>query len=131
MNVPYITIIFSVILTFFFVRHEYHHLKKLNFVRRLIDTYEHDVENPKLIDEMYEYCCNDRQLKKVVKKHNATRADFSLCYHKLLPYGNFRKYNRFVPISSFFAVYTLNYMLTHTDQEDLPYTKRMMNFFNI
>lgn len=128
---PYITIVFSVVLTTFFVWYMIHHMRKLNFVKKLIDTYEHDVENPKLIDEMYEYCAKDRALKKVVEKHNATRDDFNFCYHKLLTWGNFRKYNRFVPISSFFAVYTLNYMLTHTDQDDKDYTMRMMNFFNI
>ena len=128
---PYITIVFVAVLSFFFIRDEIHHLRKLNFVKKLITQYEHDVENPQLIDEMYNYCCQDRKLKKVVAKHNATREDFNFCFHKLLEWGNFRKYNRFVPISSFFAVYTLNYMLTHTDQNDKDYTMRMMNFFNI
>lgn len=128
---PYITIIFVTILTVIFVREELYHLRKLNVVRRLIDTYEHDVENPALIDTMYEYCCKDRKLKKVVEKHHATRDDFALCFRKLLQWGNFRKYNRFVPISAFFAKYTLDYMLTHTDQNDKDYTMKMMNFFNI
>ena len=104
---------------------------KLKFVRRLIDTYEHDVDNPALIDAMYDFCRRDRKLKKIVAAHQATREDFLMLYKKLLIRGNFRKYNRFVPISSFFAVYTLNYLLKNKDADEFDLTKRMMNFFNI
>lgn len=106
-------------------------LKKSNTVRRLIDTYEHDTENPKLIEEMYDFCSKDRKLKKIVQKYNATPEDFDMLYHKLLIIGNFRKINRFVPISSFFAVYTLDYLLSHQDEDYFKMTKRMMNFFNV
>lgn len=114
-----------------FLWEQYRQLTKLNFVRRLIDTYEHDVHNPALIDAMYDFCRKDRKLKKVVAKHQATREDFDFLYRKLLVRGNFRKINRFVPISSFFAVYTLDYLLTHKDYSELDLCKRMMNFFNI
>ena len=106
-------------------------LYKLNTVNNLIRTYEHDVENPKLIDEMYDFCLKDRKLKKVMAKHNPTKEDFDKLYHKLLIYGNFRKFRRFVPISSFFAVYSLEYMLTHKDMDAFQLTKKMMNFFHI
>ena len=35
-----------------FLWEQYRQITKLNFVRRLIDTYEHDVDNPALIDAM-------------------------------------------------------------------------------
>ncbi len=106
-------------------------LRKLNKVNELIRTYEHDVENPKLIEEMYSFCLKDRKLKKVMAKHNPTPEDFDKLYHKLLIWTNFRKYRRFVPISSFFAVYTLDYMLSHKDMDALDLSKKMCNFFNI
>ena len=115
----------------FFLWEQYRQITKLNFVRRLIDTYEHDVNNPALIDAMYDFCHRDRKLKKIVAAHQATREDFLMLYKKLLIRGHFRKYNRFVPISSFFAVYTLNYLLKKKDADEFDLTKRMMNFFNI
>lgn len=114
-----------------FLWEQYRQIMKLNFVRRLIDTYEHDVDNPALIDAMYDFCRRDRKLKKIVAAHQATREDFLMLYKKLLIRGNFRKYNRFIPISSFFAVYTLNYLLKNKDADEFDLTKRMMNFFNI
>ena len=114
-----------------FLSEMYRQVTKLNTVRRLIDTYEHDTENPKVIDEMYAFCLKDRKLKKVMAKYNPTKKDFDMIYHKLLMYGNFRKINRFVPISSFFAVYTLDYLLTNPDLDAYTLTKRTMNFFNI
>lgn len=127
----YFLIFLLAIVAIFFIIDQINHLKKLNKVNELINTYEHDIKNPKLIDEMYEFCTNNRKLNKVVKKHNATKKDFARCRDKLLRWGNFRKYKRFVPISSFFAVYTLDYMLSHMDQDDQKFTMRMLNFFNI
>lgn len=127
----YIPFLIVVALILFFAGDMYHHVKKLNTVRRLIDTYEHDTENPKVIDEMYDYCLQDRKLKKIMAKYNPTKKDFDMIYHKLLMYGNFRKINRFVPISSFFAAYTLEYLLKNKDLDAFTLTKRTMNFFNI
>ena len=106
-------------------------IRKLNKVNELIRTYEHDVENPKLIEEMYGYCLKDRKLKKVMAKYNPTPEDFDKLYHKLLLWTNFRKFRRFVPISSFFAVYSLDYMLSHQDMDAFDLSKKMCNFFNI
>ena len=106
-------------------------LRKLNKVNELIRTYEHDVENPKLIEEMYAFCQKDRKLKKVMAKYNPTPEDFDKLYHKLLLWTNFRKYRRFVPISSFFAVYSLDYLLSHPDMDAYDLSKKMCNFFNI
>ena len=114
-----------------FLWEQYRQITKLNFVRRLIDTYEHDVDNPALIDAMYDFCRRDRKLKKIVAAHQATREDFLMLYKKLLIRGNFRKYNRFIPISSFFAVYTLNYLLKNKDADEFDLTTRMIKFFKI
>lgn len=119
------------LLVAFFLWEQVRQITKLNFVRRLIDTYEHDVDNPALIDAMYDFCRKDRKLKKIVAAHQATKEDFRMLYKKLLIRGNFRKYNRFVPISSFFATYTLDYLLKNKEASEFDLTKRMMNFFNI
>ena len=77
------------------------------------------------------YKLNTRKLKKVMAKHNPTKEDFDKLYHKLLLWTNFRKYRRFVPISSFFAVYSLDYLLSHKDMDAYDLSKKMCNFFNI
>ena len=127
----YIAIGALALLAALFVYEQVRQIRKLNKVNELINTYEHDVENPKLIDEMYDYCQKDRKLKKIMEKYQPTKEDFDKLYHKLLIYGNFRKFRRFVPISSFFAVYSLEYMLTHKDMDAFQLTKKMMNFFHI
>ena len=119
------------VLVLLFLCEMWRQLYKLNTVNNLIRTYEHDVENPKLIDEMYDFCLKDRKLKKVMAKYNPTKEDFDKLYHKLLLWTNFRKYRRFVPISSFFAVYSLDYMLSHKDMDAYDLSKKMCNFFNI
>ena len=119
------------VLVLLFLCEMWRQLYKLNTVNDLIRTYEHDVENPKLIDEMYAFCLKDRKLKKVMAKHNPTKEDFDKLYHKLLLWTNFRKYRRFVPISSFFAVYSLDYLLSHKDMDAYDLSKKMCNFFNI
>lgn len=127
----YIAVGALALLAIVFVYEQVRQIRKLNKVNDLINTYEKDVENPKLIDEMYDYCRNDRKLKKVMAKYEPTKEDFDKLYHKLLIYGNFRKFRRFVPISSFFAVYSLEYMLAHKDMDAFHLTKKMMNFFHI
>ncbi len=122
---------FLAVLVALFLFEQARQLRKLNKVNELIRTYEHDVENPKLIEEMYAFCLKDRKLKKVMAKYNPTPEDFDKLYHKLLLWTNFRKYRRFVPISSFFAVYSLDYMLSHQDMDALALSKKMCNFFNI
>lgn len=98
---------------------------------RLIETYIEDLENPKLIEEIYAYCSTDFKLRRILKKHDAGPEDIDMLYHKLLIWGNFRKYNRFVPITSFFYAYGLNYLLSHRDGEPKELTQKMMNFLHI
>lgn len=126
-----IAMVFIGILALALIFEEYRQVRKLNKINYLINTYEHDLENPKLIDEMYDFCLKDRKLKKVMKKYNPTKEDFNRLYHRLLVWGNFRKYHRFIPISSFFAVYPLEYLLTHQELDDKALCMRMMNFFHI
>ncbi len=126
-----IAMVFIGILALALIFEEYRQVRKLNKINYLINTYEHDLENPKLIDEMYDFCLKDRKLKKIMKKYNPTKEDFNRLYHRLLVWGNFRKYHRFIPISSFFAVYPLEYLLTHQELDDKALCMRMMNFFHI
>ena len=126
-----IAMVFIGILALALIFEEYRQVRKLNKINYLINTYEHDLENPKLIDEMYDFCLKDRKLKKVMKKYNPTKEDFNRLYHRLLVWGNFRKYHRFIPLSSFFAVYPLEYLLTHQELDDKALCMRMMNFFHI
>ena len=52
----YILLVVLIGLLGLFLSEMYRQVTKLNTVRRLIDTYEHDTENPKVIDEMYAFC---------------------------------------------------------------------------
>ena len=67
--------VFIGILALALIFEEYRQVRKLNKINYLINTYEHDLENPKLIDEMYDFCLKDRKLKKIMKKYNPTIAD--------------------------------------------------------
>ena len=98
---------------------------------RLISAYMEDLENPRLIEEITAYCNSDRKLRRIMDKHGATAEDIGDIYHKLLIWGNFRKYNRFVPITSFFYAYSLNYLLSHRGEDPKALTQKMMNFLHI
>jgi len=94
----------------------------------LIEKYEHD--NPKLIEEIYAAINSDVLLRKILKRHNATQRDISKLHAKLMKWGDFRKYNRYVPITSFFNVHTLEYLLTHKNDDAKSLTEKMMNHFH-
>ncbi|MBQ9366053.1 MAG: hypothetical protein IJT82_09770 [Schwartzia sp.] len=130
-TIKIISYIIIVPLIIVFLREAIYQVLKLNYERKLIDRYEHDVENPELIDKMFEYCLNDRKLKKIMSKHEATEEDFDLIYHKLLIRCNFRKINRFVPINAFFSVKTLDYCLANKEKDELTLAKTVLNFFHI
>lgn len=98
---------------------------------RLIEAYMDDLDNPKLIEEIHTYCKSDFKLRRILKKHSATEEDIAQLYRKLLIWGNFRKYNRFIPITSFFYAYSLNYLLSHKDGDPKELTQKMMTFFHI
>ena len=97
---------------------------------KLIERYSCDKNNPQLIDEIFEKICKDIFLNRILKKNHATKSDIQTLHHKLMQWGDFRKYNRYIPITSFFNVSTLDYLLKHKSDDALSLTKRMMNHFH-
>lgn len=98
---------------------------------RLIEKYKNNRNDPKLVDEIFEKVCNDILLNRILKKNHATKEDIKILHGKLMQWGNFRKYNRYIPINSFFNVTTLDYLLKHKSDDALSLTKKMMNHFHI
>ncbi|MBQ6757638.1 MAG: hypothetical protein IJP42_00920 [Selenomonadaceae bacterium] len=96
----------------------------------LIEKYENDKLNPKLIDEIFAAISDDVLLKRILKRHGATRRDIQRLHAKLMKWGDFRKYNRYVPITSFFNVHTLEYLLEHKNDDAKSLTEHMMNHFH-
>lgn len=66
-----------------------------------------------------------------MRRHNATVEDIRLIHGKLMEWGDFRKYNRYVPVTSFFNVTTLEYLLEHKGDDAKALTAKMMNHFHI
>ena len=96
----------------------------------LIEKYENDKNNPKLIEEIFAAINDDVLLSRILKQHNATQRDISRLHAKLMKWGDFRKYNRYVPITSFFNVHTLEYLLEHKNDDAKSLTEHMMNHFH-
>lgn len=96
----------------------------------LIEKYENDKLNPKLIEEIFAAISEDVLLGRILKRHKATKRDISRLHAKLMKWGDFRKYNRYVPITSFFNVHTLEYLLEHKNDDAKSLTEKMMNHFH-
>lgn len=96
----------------------------------LIQKYENQKNNPQLIKEIFSAISQDFFLRKILNKHNATIDDISKIHKKLLKWGDFRKYNRYIPITSFFNKTTLDYLLTHKNDDAKSLTTKMMNHFH-
>ena len=96
----------------------------------LIEKYENDKLNPQLIDDILAAINDDALLSRILKRHQATRRDISKLHAKLMKWGDFRKYNRYVPITSFFNVHTLEYLLEHKNDDAKSLTEKMMNHFH-
>ena len=96
----------------------------------LIEKYENDKLNPQLIDEIFAAISDDVLLNRILKRHQATRRDIQRLHAKLMKWGDFRKYNRYVPITSFFNVHTLEYLLEHKNDDAKSLTEHMMNHFH-
>ena len=97
----------------------------------LIEKYENDKKNPALIQEIFDALREDYRLNKILQQHNATVDDIKILHRKLMKWGDFRKYNRYVPITSFFNVTTLKYLLEHKADDARSLTEKMMNHFHI
>lgn len=96
----------------------------------LIEKYENDKDNPQLIEDIFAAINSDVLLSRIVKSHNATPKDISRLHAKLMKWGDFRKYNRYIPITSFFNVRTLEYLLEHKNDDAKSLTQKMMNHFH-
>ena len=97
----------------------------------LIAKYEKDKKNPKLIQDIFAIISKDFYLGRILKKHNATEKDIAALHKKLMKWGDFRKYNRYIPITSFFNQTALKYLLEHKDDDAKSLTEKMMNHFHI
>ena len=120
-----------ILLTIFFFIEIRRSLLRSKKTVELIDKYWNDKNSPMLIQEIFLFATNDRRLSSVVNKYNASQSDFSNIYKKLLLWGDFRKYNRFIPITSFFYAGALDYLLSHKDDDAKSLTQHMMNYFHI
>lgn len=96
----------------------------------LIQRYENDKKNPQLIQDIFNEISRDFFLRRIMKRHNATVDDIAKLHAKLLKWGDFRKYNRYIPITSFFNRTALEYLLTHKDDDAKSLTMKMMNHFH-
>ncbi len=118
-------------LTIFFAVEIRRSLRRSSRSVALINKFLSDRDSQSLIDAIYEYALDDRRLKKIVEKYGADREDFARLHEKLMVWGDFRKYNRYVPITSFFYAGALNYLLEHKNDDAKSLTQKMMNYFNI
>ena len=126
----FLFVLFLMLLIFFIVEIR-RALRKSKKAVELIDKYWNDKKNPQLIEEIFNFVENDSRLLKIVKKYEADKRDFAKLYKKLLIWGDFRKYNRFIPITSFFYASALDYLLSHKDDDPKSLTQKMMNYFHI
>ncbi len=97
----------------------------------LIAKYEQDKNNPALIEEIFSALREDFFLNKILQEHGATIDDIKILHGKLMQWGDFRKYNRYVPITSFFNRTALKYLLEHKADDAKSLTEKMMNHFHI
>ena len=111
-----------------------HSMRRSARTNELIGQYAGTLAAPRraeLLDAIYRYTMEDWKLRRVMKKNGATMEDLEQLYRKLMTWGDFQKGRRYVPISSFFYVYTLDYLLKHRDEDAKKLTMKCMNFFHI
>jgi len=110
-----------------------HSLHRSSVTNELINEYAGEIPGPRrqeLIGRIYAYCASDRKLKKIVEKYQATEEDFMKAYKKLLREADMVKGRRYVPISSFFYVYTLEHILAHPEEDSRKLAMKCLNFFH-
>ena len=88
-------------------------------------------EQRELIAAIYAYCASDWKLKRIIRRYGATEEDFLKIYGRLRVWGNIRKRRRYVPISSFFYVYTLEYLLKHPEEDEKKMALKCLKFFHM
>ncbi len=127
----YILIFFLIFITVIFVLgiRRAHVMSKKSV--ELINKYEYNKNSHELIEEIFEFISKDFLLSRILKKNNASLEDISKLHSKLMEWGDFRKYNRYVPITSFFNASALDYLLKHKADNSKTLTEKMMNHFHI
>lgn len=106
-------------------------LRRSNAAFLLVEKYEHDLGNPALVDAIVVFIEKDWKLRRVMRREQGTREDIRLLIKHLMLWGNVRKGRRFVPITSFFYVCSLSYLLQHKDEEPKRLAMKMMNYLHI
>ena len=107
-----------------------HNLKRDSAAFRLVEQYEKDLGNPALVDEIVGFVENDWKLKRVWRREHGTKDDVRRLIKHLMLWGNMRKGRRFIPITSFFYVGSLEYLLKHRDGEPKQLAMKMMQIFH-
>lgn len=128
MQIFFIILLIVVVIIFFGGTYRAFKMSKKSVA--LIEKYQHDKKNPQLIQDIFSEISRDFLLRRILLKHRATVEDISRLHKKLLIFGDFRKYNRYIPITSFFNVTTLEYLLTHKNDDAKSLTEKMMNHFH-
>lgn len=100
-------------------------------VQKYADSNPGAEEQRELIAAIYAYCREDWKLRRIVRKYGAVEEDFLKLYRRLRVWGDIRKRRRYVPISSFFYVYTLDYLLKHPEEDEKKMAIKCMNFFHM
>lgn len=127
----YLFILLIIALTTVFLWEMRHSLHRSRINSQLIEKYRDDLQNRALISEIYAYCQQDWKLRRLVKKYDLTLADVEKLYQKLLLWGNFHKGSRFVPVTAFLYVCTLEYLCQHKDDDAKALTMKCMNYLHI
>lgn len=107
-----------------------HNLKRDSAAFRLVEQYEKDLGNPALVDAIVDFVENDWKLKRVWRREHGTKDDVRRLIKHLMLWGNMRKGRRFIPITSFFYVGSLEYLLKHRDGEPKQLAMKMMQIFH-
>ena len=107
-----------------------HNLKRDSAAFRLVEQYEKDLGNPALVDEIVGFVENDWKLNRVWRREHGTKDDVRRLIKHLMLWGNMRKGRRFIPITSFFYVGSLEYLLKHRDGEPKQLAMKMMQIFH-
>ncbi len=129
----FIVCLVLLLLSVVFIWEMKHSLNRSSITNALINEYAGELNGPKrkeLIAKIYDYCARDRKLKKIIKKYQATEEDFMKAYKKLFQEADMVKGRRYVPISSFFYVYTLEHILAHPEEDSRKLAMKCLNFFH-
>ena len=107
-----------------------HNLKRDSAAFRLVEQYEKDLGNPALVDAIVDFVENDWKLKRVWRREHGTKDDVRRLIKHLMLWANVRKGHRFLPITSFFYVGALEYLLKNKDGEPKQLAMKMMKIFH-